>query len=61
MRFAFPPYEFYRPFHDLRELQAHERLFRKVNSAAVFWWGGRLWPPIVWAGTEARPTKIFLF
>jgi hypothetical protein len=31
---------------------------KKISAAAIFWWGGRLWPPIVLAGTEARPTEI---
>jgi len=26
-----------------------------------FWWGGRPWPLITSAGTEARPTEIFQF
>ncbi len=34
---------------------------RQKFSRGIFRWGGRPWPPIVLAGTEARPTKIFLF
>jgi hypothetical protein len=35
-------------------------LHRKVQKEAMSWWGGRLWPPVVLAGTEARPTIIFM-
>jgi|GEM_PF-5700865 len=28
-------------------------------QTAILWWSGRPWPPIVLAGTEARPTENF--
>ena len=32
-----------------------------IYSAQIFWWGGRPWPPLIMAGTEARPTDICRF
>jgi hypothetical protein len=32
-----------------------------VSASKVNWWGGSPWPPVVRAGTEARPTKLFMF
>jgi hypothetical protein len=35
-------------------------LFGKVHEGAIFQWGCRPWPPLVEAGTEARPTDLVL-
>ena len=48
-------------FHNFRGSQWLMRnCSDKLKKYAVSWWGGRLWPPFLMAGTEARPTSFFI-